>query len=62
MNVISSKTIQERHDLSDSAVRHNASKCPGSDKIGNSWIFPDTKKTKEFFDKIWKRKKRKKNK
>ncbi len=60
MNIINSKTIQDRHGLSDSAVRKNASKCPGSQKMGNIWVFPDTKKTKEFFGKIWTRKKKKK--
>jgi len=60
MNIISRQTIQDRHGLSESAVRKNASKCPGAQKFGVGWMFPDTKKTKQFFDKIWKRKKRKK--
>lgn len=58
MNVIGSKIIQERHDLSSSAVRKNASKCPGAEKVGKNWAFPDTKKTEAFFNRIWKRKKR----
>ena len=59
MNIINSATIKKRHGLSDSAVRKNASKCPDSEKIGGRWIFPDTKTTKKFFDKIWIRKRKK---
>lgn len=58
VNVISRQTIQDRHGLSESAVRKNASKCPGSEKIGTAWVFPDTKKTASFFNKIWKRKRK----